>query len=329
MDNYHQVVQQMEAFGVEFTPRDLPLTIPTVKRKTCGKKGKWWYWLQEFRPSAGGSYIVGKFGCYKHGGSEAKVEVDWKPLTDAERERFLSERRAAAAAAAQAKEAAAAEAALSAGELWARGNRHGRSPYLDRKGVVGEACRYLGDGSILVPLLRYDLPREDRLRGLQRIYRDGFKCFTKDFAKTGACLRLGQFCPSTWLVLVCEGYATGLTLRQATGFELPVYVALDAYNLEAVVPLLRRLLPQAWILICADDDWKSTDHEGPNPGRRKAMQVAKQTERCDIIAPVFSSHTRQEKDTDFNDLQARQGLAPVIRQLQAVQEAIRRRALVR
>ena len=80
MDNYPSVLQQMEASGVEFTSRDLPLQIPTPKRRTCGVKGKWWYWLQLWRPrrqdgnETGAEYVVGKFGCYKHGGSEQKVE---------------------------------------------------------------------------------------------------------------------------------------------------------------------------------------------------------------------------------------------------------------
>jgi putative DNA primase/helicase len=85
MDNYQDVIAQMEAFGVEFVPRDMPLVIPTPKRKTCGKKGKYWYWLQLWRPrdrdgsETGREYVVGKFGTYKHGGSDAKVDIDYTP----------------------------------------------------------------------------------------------------------------------------------------------------------------------------------------------------------------------------------------------------------
>ncbi len=324
MDNYDSVIQQMEAFGVDFVAtKDLPLRIPSVTRKTCGRKGKWWYWLQEFRPRAGGCYIVGKFGSYKTGDSR-KVEIDWKPLSDAERERFRAERQAAAAAAVQAKAEASSLAALSAVELWHAGRPDGLSPYLVRKGVAGESCRYLNDGSVLVPLLRYDLPRAERLRGVQRIYPNGRKLFTKGFGKPGTCTRLGEVTASTWLILVCEGYATGLTIRAAVGHELPVFVALDAYNLQDVMPLLRALFPAAALLICADDDWQSTDHEGPNPGRRRAMTVARKTERCGIVAPVFPRGQRADGDTDFNDLQARCGLATVQRQLGAAIDAIRR-----
>lgn len=326
MDNYHDVLSQMEAFGVEFAPKDLPLQIPTPKRKTCGKKGKWWYWLQLFRRRDGSEYVVGKFGTYKHGGSEAKVEVDWKAISDDERERMRREREAAAERARQAKEEAAQLAALSAADLWARASRTGRSPYLDRKCVEGEACRYLPDGTLVIPLLRYDKPREEALRAVQRIQPDGFKLFTKGFAKNGCCVRLGEVDGGTRVAMVCEGYATGLSIRMATGRRWPVFVALDAYNLAWAVEILRPLYPHVHLLICADDDWKTADQEGPNPGRRKAKTAAKTTPRCDIVWPVFDPATRQEKDTDFNDLHLRQGLAAVEAQLLGVLQTIERRA---
>ncbi len=76
-----------------------------------------------------------------------------------------------------------------------------------------------------MPLLRYDVPREDALRAVQRIWGDGAKRFTKGFAKPGCALRLGDAVPG-YVVVVCEGYATGLTLRMATDHRLAVYVAL-------------------------------------------------------------------------------------------------------
>ena len=325
MQNYDQVVRQMEAFGVKFKKHDLPLQIPTPKRKTCGLQGKWWYWLQLFRRRDGSEYVVGRFGWYRHGGSFQKVEVDWAPLTDAEQERLRAERAAAAELAKAEKQRAAALAAMNAAQLWRHASREGRSAYLTRKGVQGEACRYLPDGSLVIPLMRYDLPRDQALQACQTIWPDGTKRFTKGFAKTGCALRLGPVDPLTRLVLVAEGYATALSIRLALARRLPVYVALDAYNLAAVVPMLRQLHPQAWLLICADDDWLSEDHQGKNPGRTAAMKVAKATERCDIITPQFVRSLRQPKDTDFNDLHLRQGLSAVERQLTTAVGAIQQR----
>lgn len=330
MDNYQTVVHQMEAFGVEFRDKDLPLTIPTPKRRTCGKKGKWWYWLQLFRPDAGGCFVVGKFGSYRSGES-LKVDVDWRLLGDAERERMKRERDLATERARVERERESELAALSAAELWHRAERTGHSPYLERKQVEPEACRYLPDGSIVIPLLRYDQPREQALRAVQRIYphprtdrRTGEalpqKSFTKGFAKTGCALRLGDAAAAS-VILVCEGYATGLTLRMAVDRAYPVYVALDAYNLAHVVPMLRSLHPDARLLVCGDDDWLSKDHEGPNPGRRRAREAARRTPWCEFVYPVFPRQ-RGDKDTDFNDLHVLAGLDAVRSQICAVVEAM-------
>lgn len=326
MDNYASVVHQMQEFGVEFRAKDLPLVIDAPKRRTCGVKGKHWYWLRSFRPDAGGTFIVGRFGSYKDSTSE-KVDVDWKPLSDAERARKQAEHDAARAKAELARQEEADLAALGAADLWRRAKPEGFSPYLERKGVVGEACRYLGS-TLVVPLLRYDLPRGEALRAVQRIKADGSKLFSKGFAKPGCCVRLGSLEDAAWpLLLVCEGYATGLTLRMATDRALPVFVALDAGNLAHVVPLLRSLYPQHRLLVCADDDYKTRDPmtgQLNNPGRTAARAVAKQVAACDFLTPVFDAATRGDKDTDFNDLHARQGLEAVRRQLGATLQAIRR-----
>lgn len=324
MDNMASVIAQMKAFGVEFLEKDFPLRVGMEKRKGCGKKGKFWYWLQTFRPDAGGRYVVGRFGSYKSGTSE-KVQVYWKPLGDAERARLAAEHAAARQAAEEARAREAELAALGAADLWRRADREGASPYLQRKGVVPEACRYFADGTVVIPLIRYDLPREEALRAVQRIKPDGAKYFTKGFAKPGCALRLGQLIPGAMnVVLVCEGYSTGLSIRMAIDHRLVVYVALDAGNLVHVVPLVRELHPDHRILICGDDDWLTRDHAGElnNPGRTAARTVAKQVASCDFLWPVFDPANRQAKDTDFNDLHQRQGLDAVARQIRAVLKAM-------
>jgi putative DNA primase/helicase len=348
MDNYQAVVAQMEDFGVQFRDKDLPLVIDAPKRRGCGKGGKWWYWLRTFRPDAGGSFIVGRYGSYKTGES-TKVQVNWRPLGDAERARLKAEREAAQARADEARRKEAELAALNAAELWARASKEGSSEYLVRKQVQPEACRYLteqwvlrwpgrrpGDedtvvrltaGTLALPLIRYDWPREQALRGLQFIRPDGFKLFTRGFDKPGCALRLGTLDPAAPppLMLVCEGYATGLTLRMATDHAYPVFVALDAGSLQHVLPLLRRVYPKVRMLVCADDDWKTVDHAGrlTNPGKTAAMKTARQVPGCDFTYPVFDAATRGNKDTDFNDLHVRQGLEAVRLQMGAVVQAMR------
>lgn len=303
------VVTQMLAAGLDTPP--LPLDLSGRVRR-FGPKKRQWYRLREMRTDGGTFVVVGSFGDWRHQESH-RVDVDWQGLRDDERQALEERRRAQAQAEAQARDVLANAARMTAAELWAAAARQGSSPYLQRKGVQGEACRYLRDGSIVVPLLRYDLPREQALRGVQTIKPDGSKRFTRGFDKPGACLRLGHVVVGE-PILVCEGYATGLTLRMALDRRLPVVVGLDCGNLPHVVEQLRALHPGEPILLCADDDWRT---EG-NPGRMKAHKLARAVPHCAYTWPVFRPGNRGEKDTDFNDLHVRDGLAAVRRQLRHV-----------
>lgn len=337
-DNYHDVMQQMSQFGIELRKNETSLRLDTTRRVTCGKGGKFWYRLSTFRPDAGGVYIVGRFGSYKSGDSE-KVVVDWQPLSEAEKARRRAEHEAKRAKDAADRERENALAAMSAAQLWREASPTGSSPYLVRKQVTPECCRFLPDQSIVIPLLRYDWPRELALVGTQRIYpaprkhwRTGEdlpqKTFTKGFAKSGAALRFGQVldveCDD--LILVAEGFSTALSIRMATDRALPVFMALDAYNLQLVCELIRRVHPAHRLLICADDDWRTRDHDGDlwNAGRVKAKQAAKAIDRCDVVYPSFAGLARGDKDTDFNDLHVLGGLDRVHAQMTAVLDAIRR-----
>lgn len=324
MDNYAAVIHQMQEFGIEFRDKDLPLVVDAPRSKGCGQKGKYWYKLYSLRPAVGGSVITGSFGKYGSDQRE-KIKIDWTPINEVERERRARERAAAKAAADQARQAEADLAAMGAADLWRCARKFGDSPYLAKKGVVGECCKFLPGGELVIPLLRYDMPREQALRAVQRIKADGSKLFTKGFAKAACSLRLGDV-QDGMVVLVCEGYATGLTLRMACSRELAVYVALDAGNLQHVVQLVRELHPNSRILICADDDYRTRDpitKQLNNPGRTAARAAARATEHCDFFMPVFAAATRLQKDTDFNDLHARQGLEAVSRQLDVVLRAMR------
>lgn len=303
------VVHQMLAAGLDMPPAPLDVS---GKVRRFGPKKTHWYSLREVRTQGGTFVVLGSFGNWR-GQETFRVDVDWKGISADERAELEQRRQAQADAEAAARRVAAAQAAMNAHELWASARREGRSDYITRKGVDAESCRYLGDGSIVVPLLRYDEPRETALKALQRIWPDGRKRFTRGFEKPGTCLRLGHVVVGD-RILVCEGYATGLSLRMAVDRRLPVVVALDAGNLHPVAALLRRLHPEARLLICADDDWQTAG----NPGRDKALRAARAVGQCDYVYPVFRRSNRGLKDTDFNDLHARDGLQCVRRQLRHV-----------
>lgn len=317
--NERGVVDQMLQAGLECPP--LPLDLSGRIRRWDRKRNSW-YRLREMRLDSGRSVVVGAFGNWKTGLS-ARVDIDWRGISAEERETMQARQAEQAAKLEQERRRAAQLAAMSASELWSQGKVEGRSAYIDRKGVQPECCRYLADGSLLVPLIRYDMPRNIALRAVQRIWADGRKRFTKGFEKPGCCLRLGEAVDGEPLLLA-EGYATALTLRMATDQRVPVVMCLDAGNLRPVADLLRRLYPASRLLICADDDWRTTGPDGEplNVGRVKAAEVAKALPGVDVVYPVWRG-LREPGDTDFNDLHAREGLEAVRRQLSWVLQVIR------
>lgn len=69
-------------------------------------------------------------------------------------------------------------------------------------------------------------------------------------------------------MLICEGFATAATLHEETGQR--VYMALTASNMMAVAKTVREKLPDAEIVVCADND---VNTQG-NPGLSKATAAA-------------------------------------------------------
>jgi putative DNA primase/helicase len=194
------------------------------------------------------------------------------------------------------------------GQTWAAAtSAQGIHPYLTRKGVAAFGLRY-HRGALLIPVRDIG----GGLQGLQRIWPDGTKRFTPGTVKTSHFFMIGTISGCT--IAVCEGYATGATIHQATGRA--VAVAFDAGNLQAVALAIRAKFPELEIIIAADDDHAT---EG-NPGLTNATEAARAVGGL-LVVPVFPC-TRGPKDSDFNDLHQRAGLDAVRLQLSVVGEAI-------
>ena len=221
----------------------------------------------------------------------------------------------------QRREAAQLEAERAALLQWREALPSGRSEYAVRKGIERpESCRFTQAGWLLIPAIRYDLPRERSLKGIQVIRPDGQKRFTAGMAKASAACRLGLV-QVREPVLLCEGWATGMTLRMATERKVAVYVAFDAGNLPPVAQIVHSLHPCSTLVMCADDDWKTLDSGGRplNPGRAQAAEAIRLVQdaggRACMSTPVFAAGARADGSTDFNDLHAAEGLAVVAEQM--------------
>ncbi|WP_420464614.1 DUF927 domain-containing protein [Panacagrimonas sp.] len=232
---------------------------------------------------------AGEFGTWKDAGAShtwcAKIE---RELTAAEREQARRRIEAARTARAAALEADRAKARAKAARLWkeARQAVTVTHPYLVAKGVKPYGIRQLRE-QLLVPLR----DTAGALQGLQFIQADGSKKFGTGTAKAGHYHGIGR--PQAGAVLaICEGYATGATVHELTGW--PVAIAFDAGNLRPVAEALRAKLPDVRLVVCADNDHVTF----LNPGIAKAQDAA-QAVGAVVIAPEFSQ--AEGELSDWND----------------------------
>lgn len=215
------------------------------------------------------------------------------------------DRAAAQEQADQAKAAVQGKVAKQAADVWTAAAEASEHPYLQRKGVRAFGLRVRADGWLLVPAR----DASGKLWNLQRISpapvpeNESDKFFLKSGRKSGCWHWCGNPEGASAL-LVCEGYATGASLHEATG--LPVAVAFDAGNLAKVAPQLRELYPSASLVICGDDDLPTLARRGINPGRSKAEAVGR-----DLAVPVAFPAPLGPGHKDFNDVHQAHGLEAV------------------
>jgi putative DNA primase/helicase len=167
-------------------------------------------------------------------------------------------------------------------------------PYLAGKGVKAHGIRRSGE-RLLIPVA----DAAGTLHGLQAIGPDGSKRFNAGASVGGHFHLIGT--PAARLYL-CEGYATGATVHEATGAA--VAVAFHAGNLKAVALVLSEAYPGAELVVCADDD----RHTAGNPGLTQARAAAAAVGGL-LVVPRFRRPGPRE--TDFNDLASAEGLASV------------------
>jgi putative DNA primase/helicase len=164
-------------------------------------------------------------------------------------------------------------------------------PYLKRKCVKSHGLRVDEDGNLIVPITN-----NGETWSVQKIGKDGTKHFLTGSRKKGGYFLIGanKEDGSQDPIIIVEGYATGATVHDATGYT--VCVAFDAGNLLPVTKRLRELYPKTQLVVCADDDV----HTPGNPGITKATEAA-QTVGALLAVPEFGSN-RPPDVSDFNDL---------------------------
>ena len=249
------------------------------------------------RPSSGSARVtVGTLIALAKEGGWRPTDLDRKPVDPEEVRQREEERRARLEAERIQAQAEREECAAQAADMWARALEPEAHPYLERKQITAHGARVL-DGELLIPLRH----GPGALIGLQRIRADGTKLFLKGTPAGGAYTVIGK--PSrTGTVAIAEGFATAASIHMATGYC--VVVALNAGNLVPVAKKIRAAMPNATIVLAADDD-AFTDG---NPGVTAANAAAREVGGT-VAVPIWLDE--RGRGTDFNDLHLAEGLDAV------------------
>ena len=178
-------------------------------------------------------------------------------------------------------------------------------PYLTRKRIGTHGARAApGQSTLAIPLT----DMAGAVYGLQSISADGTKKFLPGSKVTGHFFLIGDPSDSITTCCIAEGFATAASIHEAMG-GLAV-VAFNAGNLRPVAEALRRQWPDRPLVLCADDDAKTSG----NPGLAAARSAAQAVGGA-IAVPDFGAD-RPDGATDFNDLAISQGSEAVRNSIQ-------------
>ena len=191
-----------------------------------------------------------------------------------------------------------AKSANKAQLLWSQSKEVESHEYLTKKDTMVHGLRlgqwvYKNENNELITennALIVPLSLNDEIVSLQAIFPCGTKKLLYGAKKQGVHFIFGDYTPT---ILICEGWATGATLHEAT--QLMTFVAIDAGNLEHVAKYVRRKYPLCRIKICADNDQYGKSNTGIKSANKAACSVD-----ADVVYPIFEDLS--SKPTDFNDL---------------------------
>lgn len=240
----------------------------------------------------------------------------------AERARVREETRKAHEAAVKAEHKRVREQALN---IWEASKPCDDHPYLKRKSVQayglrvgnwplrnGEGKVYAQQpGTLIIPVVGPD-GTIHTLQGIFGTLPSGYstdRAYLPGGKKSGGFHIIGSIGEND-VVAFCEGYATGATIHQLTGWT--VVVCFDSSNLQTVALELREFCNGKRVIICGDND-KLTKG---NPGLTVAKETANTINAAYVVPEfdeqVFEANTSYDGKgkalypSDFNDLVALQ-----------------------
>lgn len=185
--------------------------------------------------------------------------------------------------------------------MWSNAASCIKHDYLENKHVQSYGLRVQTDGTLLIPCFNEKL----ELVNLERIYFDKQankfqKRPLKGGQRIGAFYLIGEVTDQQGTIYISEGYSTAATVYEST--SCPSAASFNCGNLPHVAKVIRKLYPEANIVIAADLDL----NEAGKKHAKKAVSLVGGS----VCLPDFTSlnlsaaEIQQEKLSDFNDLYA-------------------------
>lgn len=278
MDN---AINKMHEYGLN---PELPLQYGKIIRfSSGGKRNKdCWYICQVSNDNIYlhfGDWSTGLsdvYSSFEHGKSEKEIERIKKEFKIIRKE----------AEAQRIKESK--EVAIKAQKMWA-GLKEGNHPYLKKKKINANGARRYKN-SLVIPVYK-----NGEIVSLQFIDSSGKRFMSGGITSGGAYVIKGE----KNFVVVCEGFSTGASIFEATGFQ--TFISFYADNLCKVASRVKQILPDSKIIIACDNDKYKDFNTGVEKGTKTAEFV-----NGIIVIPEFKDES--SKPTDFNDLHVLEGI---------------------
>lgn len=292
----NEILAELSREGFNFTE----LVFDNTVHRNPANKAQWYCGFKNHSVKDGAPFYVVIYGDWHEGhgfrtwtpkGKMSKEDKDQiKKCIEAASKKFEVE-----------KEQLHKDTQVKARERWDQSKDEGSTKYMQRKLIDQLYGARIEGWDLIVPLRDVD----GVLWSIQTIKDDGAKFFMQGGKVQGLFHQIGELDD---LVLLCEGFATGVSIHQA--MQTGVVVCFNASNLVPVAQALKSVYPHKRFLICGDNDkWTSKPDGTPwNPGREFGEKAAKLVlGKC--VLPSFVNE--EGKPTDFNDLHVREGIARV------------------
>ncbi len=260
-----------------------------------------------------GDFYAGTFGNWKDGSAInwcSKNRADMSQTEQAEHRRHIKQAQKERHIKKQAEQEAAAQKAAF---IWRASQAVTSHPYLNKKGVLAHRIRQYR-GSLVLPLRN----KKGHLRSLQFITDTGKKRFLGGGEIVGNYHVLHtQKAIEKKQAFICEGYATGATLHEATGAV--VFIAFNSGNLNPMALNVWAKYMDWQLIIAADNDHKNETqgkrNAGLEEGRKAAINIG-----ASLVYPSFPNDI---DGSDFNDLAGIEPLTEVLAMIQNPQQETR------